>query len=320
MAKKKQGDVSIANILAIIGLAAYGVISFFGEYFVSSGGSPVRAVFIAIALVAVLAFLLFFSIKAKGAEDNPDKWRFVEWGCLILYIGVVVAGSGPFHRFFVAVTQKEELKNAATEQFQAINNLFSEYNSQKDTHMSAAYEELKNYLASDQAKRVKNDSLANYVKTRIKTVDDWATECESILTITPDSSIEKLKEDINAWNYMRLPSLAWNLDRSYVKAWDTIQDKIEAYGINSGLIPVIARDENGYAFTGLATFDLGERPEGTFVQKLKALDGTTIAGWIVLVLLHLLVLLNYLVAPRTVVVGPGRRSGEDENLGGGLPV
>ena len=100
MSTKNNGKISIANYLSIAALAGLGVVSFFGSLLHSPNGSLGGPAFSAIALVVVLGALLFLGIRAKGADSNAEKWRIVEWVCVLLYIVIAVLGSKPFLRFF----------------------------------------------------------------------------------------------------------------------------------------------------------------------------------------------------------------------------
>lgn len=122
MTKKDNGNISIANIIALIGLAGIGVITFLGILLHSSDGTPGGAIIGAITLLAGLCFLLVMSIKAKSAKDNPDKWRYVEWGCLILYIIVAGYFASPFQRFFYIITEKPAMQAMARQEVSAIKN------------------------------------------------------------------------------------------------------------------------------------------------------------------------------------------------------
>ena len=61
MSQKESGNVSIANILALVGLAGIGVITFMGTLLHSADGKPTGAILGALALVAALGFFLFMS-------------------------------------------------------------------------------------------------------------------------------------------------------------------------------------------------------------------------------------------------------------------
>lgn len=303
MSQKKSGSISIANIIALIGLAGLGVITFFGMLLHSTDGKPTGAILGAVAFVAVLAFLLFMSIKAKGAEDNPDKWRYVEWACLALYVIVAIAFAKPFQRFFYIVGEKDALQTQARQEIQAINTLYLNYDHQQKKFVNDAVEQMQNYIASKQQETIKDD-LAEYVNKAGK-LDSWQKKITAVVKMQKDSTLSEIKSKVEDWNLMQLSSIATDLELKDSLAWTMLEEKIQEYGEKNNFIPVIGGGGvQPYRLEGLAQFDLGERPQPKFAQMLRNSDGNTPLGWIIYILLNLLVLLNYVVAPRTMVVGP----------------
>ena len=314
MSQKESGNISIANILALVGLAGIGVITFMGTLLHSADGKPTGAILGALALVAALGFFLFMSIKAKGAEDNPDKWRYVEWACLLLYVVVAVAFASPFQRFFHVVSEKSEMQQQARSEIAAIKSLYTSYEHQQKKYMNEAVEQVQNYLASGQMKST-NDALAEYVKGIGSNVDSWASKASAIVAMPKDKELSELEGKVESWNIMTLSSLAIDLEQKDSEAWAKLEKKIAKYGVDNKLIPVIiGGGTQPYSLDGLAKFDLGQKPEAKFAQMLHNADGNTPLGWIIYVVLNLLVLLNYLVAERSAFVGPTKRKGDTGGL------
>ena len=313
MAQQKKGDVSIANVLAIIGLAGLGIITFFGGVLYATDGNLARPIITAVVYVLLITFLLFFAIKAKGAQEHPDKWRYAEWASVILLLVVAVVGSGNFQHFFTLATQKKELQKTALSEVNAVNKMYDSYDMQKKEYLDQAVNQIQSYLSSGQMNADNRDlALSDYVKQYVSAPDTWASTAARVVNISrPTPQINDFEQRIKAWNYMTLASLAAEIDAFKVESWENLQQKIENYGTNAGLIPVI-EGRAPYTYKGLATFDLGTKPESQFSAKLAGATGNTVTGWVVLALLVLLVLLNYAVAPREHIVGPGhRRDGQD---------
>ena len=106
MAKKQQaGRITIANIIAIVGIVLLLVFSFLGRSYMS-GGELGFDIVIAVAITGFTAFLLWFLIKAKGAENNIDKWKKAELAALVVYIIFAIPASlfGGIMHFFVVNT------------------------------------------------------------------------------------------------------------------------------------------------------------------------------------------------------------------------
>lgn len=314
MAQKKKGSVSIANILALAGLAGIGVISFFGILLHSADGKPGGAIIGAVALVSVLAFLLFLSIKAKSAEDNRDKWKYVEWGCLIIYIVVAVFFAKPFQRFFFIIGEKDTLQTQARQEVNAVKQMYQLYDKQQKKFLDNAVQQMQNYVASGQKAYVNNE-LADYVDGVGHNIDGWAAKASAIVKLPKDKQLLDIEEKIDVWNLMQLSSIAADLQQKEVDAWKSVENKIEKYGEQNKLIPVIAGGGGQpYRLDGLAKFDLGSAPQAKFSAALASADGNTVGGWVVYVILNLLVLFNYVVASRSSYVGPTDRKGQIHGL------
>ncbi|MBO5631061.1 MAG: hypothetical protein J5965_18495, partial [Aeriscardovia sp.] len=295
-------NVSIANIIALIGLAGIGVVTFFGMLLHSSDGKPAGAILGAVALVAVLGFLLFMSIKAKGAEDNPDKWRYVEWACLAAYVIVALIFASPFQRFFYILGEKDSMQVQARQEIKAIKNMYQEYDHQQKKYLNDAVEQIQNYIASGQQKNIKDD-LAEYVKGIGSNVDGWAAKASAKVKLAPDKQLSDIEDKIEGWNIMQLSPIAVELENKDSEAWTIVEKKILKFEEQNKLIPVIGGGGgHPYTLDGYAKFNLGDKPDAKFAQMLRNSDGSTITGWIIYIILNLLVLLNYAVAPRNILV------------------
>lgn len=314
--KKNNGNISIANIIALIGLAGIGVITFFGMLLHSSDGKPAGAILGAIALVAGLGFLLFMSIKAKSAEDNPDKWKYVEWACLALYVVVAIIFAPSFQRFFYVVEEKEGLQTQARQEVEAIKAMYQEYDRQQKKFLDEAVGQIKNYKDNGQQKVI-DDDLAKYVEGIGSNVDDWATKASSLVKLQKDNQLIDIENRIDEWNYMQLASIATDLEAKDAEAWVAVEDKIQKYEERNKLIPVIGGGGGQpYKLEGYAKFELGEQPEAVFAQQIRNSDGNTVLGWVIYIILNLMVLLNYVVASRADFVGPTNR----KTLSGGMDL
>lgn len=307
MSQKNSGNISIANIAALIGLAGIGVVSFFGMLFHSLDGKPAGAILGAVALVAGLGFLLFLTIKAKGAEDNPDKWRYVEWASLAIYVVVALLFASPFQRFFYVLGEKESMQEQARQEIGAIKKLYSDYDRQQKQFLNDAVEQIQNYKASGQQNTV-NDDLAAYVQGIGNNVEAWAAKASAIVKLTPDKQLSDIEKKIEGWNILQLTSTALELENKHSDAWTMLENKIKKFGEQNKLIPVIGGGGGAlYQLEGYAAFELGEKSQSQFAEMIRNADGNTVLGWVLYVVLHLLVLFNYAVASRTGFVGPTQR-------------
>lgn len=307
MSTKKSGNVSIANVLSVLGLAGIGLATFIGVFIHSEDGTPGNAILVAIAFLIGLVLLLFLSIKAKQAVDNPDKWRYVEWGCLFLYIVLAGVMCQPFQRFFYVLAEKESMQEMARNEISTLEKMYKDYNTQQSDYLTIAVQQIKNYKASKQSQVYKSDRLNAYVKSIGDNVDAWAEKASQITEIKPDKELKLLSADVKKWNILELSVLATKLAKKDEQVKKDIEKKIEHYGEKNNLIPVIKGGNNlPYRLTGKASFELGDTPMPEFADALHSANGHTIVGWVVYVILHLLVLLSYVVAIRSHFVGPSR--------------
>jgi len=307
MSQKKDSRITPANILAMLGLAAIGVITFFGALIHSSDGKPTFAIIWAIIVVAVLGFFLFLGIKAKSAEDNPDKWKYIEWTSIVAYIACAVLFSASFLRFFYMLDRKEDLQKQARIELKEIKDMRSSYDQQRKTFITQAAEQLENYNI-----RYANGNGAGYnseIAALSSDVDAWREKALAATALPADNRIGDIESRVNGWNLMGISSIASDLEKLDNDAWTRVENHISEFGSRNGLIPVIAGGIDGTPFdiTGLATFELGEKPVATFTDNVRNANGSTVLGWIVYVLLNAIVLLNILVTSRSNYVGPGAR-------------
>lgn len=305
MSNKSKDSISIANILAVIGLVGLGVLSFFGLYFQSQDGSPTKPLIVAVAIAAGLAILLILSVKAKAANDNPDKWRIVEIICVLLYLTVAALCAKPFLHFFKVVSEKEQIQKEARAEIAAVEDLYSTYKTQTQDFMADAVEQFKNFSKSSQG-LVAGDPLSDYYNNIIVgNVDDWADLSHSLLSLPVDARLADLKSQVSNWNYLKLPQLAKDLKAAEDRAWKQVNAKI-AFGNDHNLIPVVnGGDGIPYSLGEFAAYSLPGQCKPTMAAHIQK-PGATTLGWVLYVVLHLLILLDYLVAPRSTFVGPSK--------------
>ena len=320
MAKKNNDRVSIANVLSLLGLAGLGVISFYGMLLGSADGKPGGPILGAVALVVGLGLLLLLSIKAKGANDNRDKWRIVEYVALAIYVVVALLCAGPFLRFFFVTSQSDSLQQQGRAEVAAIEAIYKSYEKQCDNHLKMAVQEIKNYKASPQFGTDKDEegTLKHYVAENCSNEDSWAAKAESVVMLDSISiwkRLGKLKTMLDNMSIMQLNELANELEYIDTNAVPELEEKIKQYEQNH-LIPVVTGGEGKpYALKEkYASFTFDAAPEPLFAQTLRQASGSTVLGWILLVVLHVLVLVSYIVAPKSSVVGPKRSK---EGLGSG---
>ena len=72
--KQNSKKITIANIVSIVGVVLLLVFTFLGQAY-KSGGEITVSLLISIVVAAWISLLLWFMIKAKGAENDLKKWK-----------------------------------------------------------------------------------------------------------------------------------------------------------------------------------------------------------------------------------------------------
>ena len=87
--ENNSGKLTKANIISIVGLVLLFSFTFLGHSF-KSGGEMGWDILVAVAITGLAAFALWFLVKAKGAENQLEKWRIIEISTLVAYVVVVI--------------------------------------------------------------------------------------------------------------------------------------------------------------------------------------------------------------------------------------
>ena len=314
---EKKDRISIANILSVVGLAGIGMVTFFGIYLGSGKGNPTSSILLALLLVAGLAATIIMATKAKTATEHLGGWRIVEIVCLVAYLAFAVIFAGRILGFFKIASEKDQLKQQALSEVEAIENLYTSYDNQRTAHITLAVEQLTNYKNS---RPTVHDSLYNLAFGRCADLEVWRDDIAMECTKLDDRiDLTTVRNQINKWDIFRLPAVAAMLEQSSVDVPAAINNAIVSFGDKYGLIPVISggAGEPYVLEPQLATFDIPALPQSTFATQLRSTSGSTPLGWIMLVVMHLAVLASYLIPRRSGIINPNGKSGRTD---GGLDL
>lgn len=308
MANKNKDRISPANYISLFGLAAIGVIIFFGSMFSSTDGKPTQSIITAVAAVILLGGALFIGIKAKSADNNPDKWKYIEWLAIAAYIVVAVLFAQPFIRFFYVIGEKETLQNEAKNELNYIYDLHRSYDQQRNEAIARANQMLIEF---------RNSGKTSYDSYLIAVSGDpeWAETAMEVTKIPVDTKVNNLMSRVEQWDLFDIAMMANDMDGIGESSLIAMKDKITLYGDENKLIPVIEGSAGGGQFhkVGLVEFVLPDAPESTFTEAVRTANGVSILGIVVYVILNCLVLLNLLVTARSNYVAPGSMS---DTIGG----
>lgn len=252
MAKSKSNNISIANVLAVIGVVALGVLTYLGRAFISGGEMGISILW-AVGVMAIATALLVIMIKAKGVETNFGMWRVFEISALVLYLGFAVLTAKTAVHFFVINDNKDKIKECALHDVEALKKLNSNY---LDAFDMAGKNGNAVADAIDRTERYWNDNIQSLV-------DGWEAK-------------------IDNWSLFHIAGMAKEISSCY----EDFYGELEKY-------------KNGITIKwDNYNIDLNPQPM-QFGEMLKSISGTSVLGLVVLVILHLMILLNYVLAYRS---------------------
>lgn len=323
--KKKQssGRITIANIIAIVGIVLLLVFSFIGHSYMS-GGELGWDVVRSVAITAFTALLLWFLIKAKGAENQLDKWRKIEYATLAVYILFAIPASlfGGIMHFFVVNDNKESIKSCAKADLTKIDNLFNEYKDFESEAISRTGTGLKNtigQICDASLNKFMEDNRIEHTKESIKNFEIIQRNALvgagfNAFYDTFRQQKNEIENAVNSWSSMQIPMKT----RLISDLAESAQEELNKLSSNAKL-PVITYDSSLHCYT------LGENQtrhfevEGSvdsfrFKKALKDSSGFSVTAVLVVLLIHFLILFNYIVAYRTSTLGISKLGEEDGGI------
>ncbi len=323
---KQNKNITIANIVSIVGLVLLLVFTFIGHSYMS-GGEIGWDLLISVGITALAAFLLWLMIKAKGAENRVEMWKKVEIATLAAYVIFAIPASlfGGIMHFFIVNDNKEEIKGYAEADLQKINNMFVEYEDFERTALNATVAGLENAIAPNQ---VCDESLNKFMKEN--NISRTQEGIESFTKIQNTSllgdgykskkewfqnKISEIENSVNSWSMITVPLKAKEIEEVAKK----VEEDLTARSKKSKL-PNIRRDDlfGRHTLTSQnqsRTYTVEGGIEGLeFRNALRKVDGFSPVALVVVLLIHVLILFNYIVAYRTNKIGVGKYMEEDGGI------
>lgn len=128
MATKNSDKITLANLVSIIGIVLLAFLFYCGIA-VSGAMSVGLSILLAVGLSAVIGFILWLLLHAKGVENDFKKWRGVEIASLVLFVLVSLGSSWLILNFTNVLFQKQDIQRIARNDIQEIKTLISNYQS-----------------------------------------------------------------------------------------------------------------------------------------------------------------------------------------------
>lgn len=318
--KKKNNGISIANFIAIIGLVILMIFSFMGRSYLS-GGEMIWSIIISIGITIISAILLWLLIKAKSAENEIAKWKVVEITTLVIYFifaGATVFYSGITH-FFVVNGNKDTIKTYAETDFNKIDSLFINYKNFEELAISTTSLGLENAIDED---AILDEDLETFFEENNITQSTYGIENfvelqrDKLLGETYESlkkeyekKRKEIMQDVKSWNTLFIPYKAHGIEKLATEVSTKLNQMSE-----DALLPSIAKNGNRYTLEKedqSNTFDIEGGVETLkFRKAIIESGGISLTAILITLLIHLLILFNYIVAYRTSTVGiKGKKGG-----------
>ena len=323
--KTNSGRLTPANWIAILAMALLALFTFFGHLYGSDSGQFGMALLLTLLEVALLTTALVLAIKAKSATSHFGLWRIVKYVALALYVIVAIVFARPLLKYFHIMSQKQELQAQAMAEIDAIGKLYADYGALMESRHSEAVQRLKDYMRSRFSGGGRSTSVEDYmalVEIGDSTdIDDWSRDVRSIWKVSPDTELENMRNKVNAWGLFDLDiaQVGSAIEEKAEQAAEQLNDKVKNNCDSHHIIPVIdIIDGIRYEHKGYVQQSFSVPEAGGFHNALTSDSDTTVVGWVLFVILHLLILLNYLATRPSGVVPAGKK--RRANPGNGVPL
>lgn len=320
MAKNKSTSVTLANIIATVGLVLLLVFTFIGHSYMS-GGELGWDIIIAVGITAFTALLLWFMIKAKGAENDLGKWRVIEYSTLAVYIifAIPVSLYGGIMHFFVVNDNKEEIKQYARDDLYKIDNMLREY---KEFESEAIHHTATGLTNATRPGQIADSSLMSFMEeNNIQSNRASVNNYEMIKTMELvgdgfDSYYDNFRRQqseiesvVDSWSVMQIPAKA----KLISELANSAEKEINELSQNANL-PDIVLHNGIYSLGGYQKKDFSIDGSFKFKKALEDAAGFSLLAILVVLLIHLLILFNYFTAYRTKSLGISKTSEDDGGI------
>lgn len=313
--KAKNGKVTIANIIAIVGVVLLMVFTFIGHSFMS-GGELGMDIVVSVAITAFIAFLVWFMIKAKGAENELAKWKKLEIATLVVYVVVAIPLSlyGGIMQFFIVNDNKERVKECAKDDLDRIDQMFLDYKEFEEQAIGRTNDGLSNAIKEGR----RNDDLKEFMKTNHISVSEEGVSAfkdlqmrllvgsgyERLYTSFKEQRV-KIEQSIDSWSMMLIPTKA----KQIPALAESAQQELNTLS-NGAKLPVINNESGLYKIKEYQV----KRFETEPLELKEAMQGTggfSVKALLFVLLIHILILFNYVVAYRTSTLSINKRGRND---------
>jgi len=301
----EKGKITIANVIAVFGIVLLTALLFLG--FLYTGDTPGISILKGCGLGCVFALLLWLMMTAKSKTNLEDKgkWLITEYTALALYIALAVLSFQWMTPFVNVYTAKDNIKDAVRNDIEAINTAIDDFKNNERPKMLELCNNLKTALREERMDASVEGLLCHLLgessldDVYASTIDSSIYElyADSIANVSEangwDIELSDCEKEIRRWNILRLPQLI-------KKVSDLSADITEQLNDFAKRIPHYAVHDNPDVHMFFAEQQSADTYEAevttpAMMQKLNSSPW----GYGACVLIHLLILFNYLVTRRS---------------------
>lgn len=322
MKEKKNGKITLANIIAMLGLVLLIVCLWLGQA-LKSGELGGMSVLISVGITIAAALLLWLMIKAKGAETNTSKWKIIEFGTLALYLALAVLTAPIALNFFSVLSNKDKLQETAQKDIEGIQETIDNFKQDEKRNLEKTCTGLDNVLDAKQNNETPDQGVIDFIKDEDiagsfsefseKHISKWKDQKEADINMIDlsglsnkdldgveageygsgwEERITTSKNAIRNWQLLKIPSAIGSIQSLSEEVGKTLT----TFSKNAPF-PIINNVGGKYKLGSLQN-DAYET-KSKVQDMIKDLSPFTVMGIGAMVLIHLLILFNYFMAYRS---------------------
>lgn len=303
MTQNKNNSISLANVIATIGIVLLTVTLFLGHFYM--GDNIGISIFKSVCWSLAFAFLLWFLIKAKTADEDRTKWMVIELLTLVIYLVLAVFSSSKVSKFPTVYLSAGELKATANDDVTKINQVIDLFKTTELQALTNTVSGLENACSGQVSLSLEDFVTANDFELNQQSIDifkeKWEVVIDNVIDSTQtgyaeawESELDRCNDLIQGWSVLKIPEAV----RTMSGVGEQVSSKLQEVSASLPL-PVIHRNDDGI-------YDIEKQHEAgaysidsLFMQAMDRVGCYSIIGIAFCVFLHAMILFNYIVAFRS---------------------
>lgn len=244
------------------------------------------------------------------------KWKKLEIATLVVYVVVAIPLSlyGGIMQFFIVNDDKERLKECAKDDLDRIDQMFLDYKEFEEQAIGRTSDGLSNAIKEGR----RNDDLKEFMKTNHISASEEGVSAfkdlqmrllvgsgyERLYTSFKEQRV-KIEQSIDSWSMMLIPTKA----KQIPALAESAQQELNTLS-NGAKLPVINNESGLYKIKEYQV----KRFETEPLELKEAMQGTggfSVKALLFVLLIHILILFNYVVAYRTSTLSINKRGRND---------